>query len=123
MLYHLSFSHFGGVFDVGIGNLCKHGREGEVDFSCIAVYPGLIHGTFGENDIQDLTIARKEREKEKVTPSGPNLVFGVRANVKNLIEGKELVGRWQGEEEIGQVEMWYDEGKSERSKLGKIPTT
>ena len=45
--------------------------------------------------------------------AAPNLVCGVRANVRNLIEGKELEGLWQGEEEMGELEMWFDEGKGE----------
>ena len=112
MLYHLSYSHFDGPFDVGQADLCNRGRKGEIDFSCVAVYPGLIHTAFGESDIGfDPTKPRKDREKKKGTPTAMNLVFGVRANVRNMIEGKELVGRWQGEEEIGELEMWFDEGK------------
>lgn len=61
----------------------------------------------------DLSIPRKERKKKKGTPSAPNLVFSVTANVVIMIEGKELVGRRQGEEEIGDMKMWFDEGKGE----------
>ena len=114
MLYHLSYSHFDGPFDIGQAGLCKRGRKGEIDFSCVGVYPGLIHAAFGENDIvYDPKKPRKEREKKKGTPTAPNLVLGVRANVRNMIEGKELEGRWQGEEEIGELEMWFDDGKGE----------
>ncbi|CAD6565589.1 MAG: hypothetical protein ASARMPRED_007352 [Alectoria sarmentosa] len=114
ILYHLSYSHFDGPFDVGQAGLCKRGRKGEIDFSCVGVYPGLIHAAFVENDIvYDPTKPRKEREKKKGTPTAPNLVFGVRKNVLRMIEGKELVGRWQGEEEVGDMEMWFDEGKVE----------
>ena len=76
--------------------------------------PGLIHAAFGDNDIvYDPKKPRKEREKKKGTPAAPNLVFGVRANVRNMIEGKELEERWQGEEELGELEMWFDDGKGE----------
>lgn len=114
MLYHLSYSHFDGPFDVGQAGLCKRGRKGEIDFSCVGFYPGLIHAAFAENDfVYDPTKPRKEREKKKGKPTAPNLVFGVKANVLRMIERKEVVGRWQGEEEIGDMEMWFDEGKAE----------
>ena len=72
-----------------------------------------MHGTFGEADIgQEPGKPRKERKKKKGTPSAPNLVFTARANLLNMIDRKELVGRWQGEEEIGDMEMWFD-GKGE----------
>lgn len=115
MLYHLSYSHFDGPFDVGQAGLCTRGRKGEIDFSCVGVYPGLIHTASQEqNDIvYDPTKSRKEREKPKGTPAAPNLVFGVRANVRDMIEGKEVEGRWQGEEEMAELKMWFDDGRSE----------
>ena len=112
MLYHLSYTHFDDPFDVGLAGLCKRGRLNEIDFSCVGVYPGLIHAAFGENDIvYDPKKPRKDREKKKGQPSAPNLVFSVRNNIRNMIEGKKLEGRWQGEEEIGEMETWFDEGK------------
>lgn len=114
MLHHLSYSHFDGPFDVGQADLCKRGRKGDIDFSCVAVYPGLIHAVFGENDMgYDSKNQRKDRDKKKGMPSAFNLVFGVRRNVRNLIEGKKLDGLWQGEEDVGEMEMWFDEGKGE----------
>lgn len=115
MLYHLSYSHFDGPFDVGQGGLCERDRNGEIDFSCVAIYPGLIHTAYaGENDMgYDPNNPNKDREKKKGQTSAPNLVSSVRANLRNMIEGKELEALWQGEEEIGDVEMWFDEGKSE----------
>lgn len=112
MLYHLSYSHFDDPFDVGLRDLCARGTKLEIDFSCVGIYPGLVHGVFGEADIGfDPTGPRKEREKKKGQPSGPNLVFSVRANLLNVLEGQELSGLWQGEEEIGDMEMWFDEGE------------
>lgn len=114
MLYHLSYSHFDDPFDIGQANLCERGRKGEIEFVCVSVYPALIHTAFGvENDMSYTTEPRKDREEKKGTWTAPNLVFGVRANMRNMIEGKELVGQWQGEEEIGELEMWFDEGKGE----------
>lgn len=113
MLYHLSYSHFDGAFDFGQADLCKRGLNGEINFSCVSVYPGLVHAAFLENDlVYDPTKPRKDRDKKKGTPGAPNLVFGARANLNNMIEGKELEGLWQGEEEMGEMEMWYDEGKA-----------
>ena len=112
MLFHLSYSHFDGPFDIGLRDLCARGTKTEIDFSCVGIYPGLIHGTFGEADIgHEPGRPRKEREKEKGTPSAPNLVFSARANLWNMIDRKELVGRWQGEEEIGDMEMWFEDGR------------
>lgn len=115
MIYHLSYSHFDGPFDVGLRDLCNRGGKGEIDFSCVGVYPGLIHAVFGEADIgHDPEHPRKDRDKKKGMQSAFNLVNGVRRNVRNLIEGKNLeTGLWQGEEEVGEMEMWFDPGTSE----------
>ena len=111
LLYYLSYSHFDGPFDVGLRDVCARGTKQEIDFSCIGVYPGLIHGTFGEADIgHDSEEARKERQKKKGMPSAPNLVFSVRANLLNMIDRKKIVGRWEGVEDVGHMEMWFDEG-------------
>ena len=112
LLYHLSYSHFDSPVDSGQGDLCNRGSKGEIDFKCVGIYPGLLHGTFGEADNYDPSKPRQEREKPKGTPSAQNVGVSVRANLRNLIEGKELEGKWQGEE-IGDMEMWFDEGKSE----------
>ena len=112
VLYHLSYSHFDGPFDVGLRDVCAHGTKQETNFSCIGVYPGLIHGTFVEADIgYDSEKGRKDRQKKKGTPSAPNLVYSVRANLLNMIDGKKVNGLWEGEEDVGDTEMWFDEGK------------
>lgn len=60
---------------------------------------------------------RKDRDKKKGTPGARNLVFGMRVNVKNMLEGKEAEGRGGEEEEIrremGEMRMWFDEGRTE----------
>ena len=112
VLYYLSYSHFDGPFDIGLTDLCARGTKQEIDFSCIGVYPGLIHGTLSEPDIGvDSEEARKDRQNRKGTPSAPNLVFSVRANLLNMINGEKIEGRWEGEEDVGLMEMWFDEGK------------
>ena len=112
VLYYLSYSHFDGPFDVGLQDMCKRGSKQEIDFLCIGVYPGLIHGAWTETDIGvESEEKRKDREKEKGIGPAPNLVFSVRANLLNMINGKKIEGQWEGEEDVGQTEMWFDEGK------------
>ena len=82
----------------------------------------VIHTASEVNDIvYDPTKPRKEREKKKGTPTAPNLVFGVRANARNMIEDKEVEGRWLGEEKLGELEMWFDDGESECSESDMSP--
>ena len=114
-LYHLSYSHFDPPLDFGVSKLCKRGAKGEIDFNCVGVYPGLIHAAFLENDVEyHPDTPRKDRDKEKATPSAPNLAFSVRENLLNMIEGKEVKGKWQEKEEMGEMKMWFDEGKAAR---------
>lgn len=116
LLYHLSYTHFDGPVDVGHSDLCKRGSKGEVDFSCVVPYPGLVYTAAVQNDIEyHPDKPRKDRDKKKETPGARNLVFGVRANVENLIEGREAEGQGGEEEkkmrgEIGEMGMWFDEG-------------
>ena len=121
MLYYLSYSHFNDPVDSGFSRLCRQGSKGEIDFSCLVPYPGLIYTASVQNDIDyHPDKPRKDRDKEKKTPSARNLVFGVRANVRTMIEGNEAVGRGQEEEkerlEMGEMGMWFDEGKTEGSE-------
>ncbi len=116
MLYYLSYSHFDDPVDMGHSRLCKQGSKGEIDFSCVVSYPGLVYTASVQNDINyHPDKPRKDRDKKKKTSGARNLVFGMRANLKNMIEGKEAEGRGGGEEEIrremGEMGMWFDEGK------------
>ncbi|KAF6221427.1 hypothetical protein HO133_002283 [Letharia lupina] len=118
LLYYLSYSHFNDPVDVGHSRLCKRGSKGEIDFSCVVPYPGLVYTASVQNDIEyHPDKPRKDRDKKKGAPGARNLVFGVRANMKNIIEGKEAEGRGGEEEkireEMGEMGMWFDEGKTE----------
>lgn len=118
LLYYLSYSHFNDPVDVGHSRLCKRGSKGEIDFSCVVPYPGLVYTASVQNDIEyHPDKPRKDRVKKKGAPGARNLVFGVRANMKNIIEGKEAEGRGGEEEkireEMGEMGMWFDEGKTE----------
>lgn len=118
LLYHLSYSHFNDPVDIGHSRLCKQGSKGEIDFSCVVPYPGYVYTASVENDIDyHPDKPRKDRTKKKGTPGARNLVFGMRANVKNMIEGKEAEGRGGEEEEIrremGEMGMWFDEGNTD----------
>ncbi len=118
MLYHLSYTHFNDPVDIGQSRLCKRGFKGEIDFTCVAPYPGLVYTASVQNDIDyHPDKPRKDREKKKGAPGARNLVFGVRANVKNILYGEEPEGRGGEEEEIrenmGEMNMWFDEGKTE----------
>ncbi|KAL9071862.1 MAG: hypothetical protein Q9161_003962 [Pseudevernia consocians] len=118
LLYHLSYSHFNDPVDVGHSRLCKRGSKGEIDFSCLVPYPGLVYTASVQNDIDyHPDKPRKDRIKKKKAPGARNLVFGVRANVRNMIEGKPAEGRGGEEEEIrnemGEMGMSFDEGKEE----------
>lgn len=118
LLYHLSYSHFNDPVDVGHSRLCKRGSKGEIDFACVVPYPGLFYTASVQNDIEyHPDKPRKDRQKKKGAPGARNLVFGVRANVQNMIEGKEAEGRGGEEEvirrEMGEMGMWFDEGRTE----------
>ena len=117
MLFHLSYSNFNGPVDSGQSSLCKRGLKGEIDFKCVGVYPGLVHAAFLQNDNvgdpDSPDTPPKDRDKDKTTPSAPNLVYSVRHNLKNLIEGKELESKFPGEEKIGDLEMRFDKGTAD----------
>lgn len=118
LLYYLSYSHFCDPVDVGHSRLCKRGSKGEIDFSCVVPYPGLVYTASVQDDIEyHPDKPRKDRDKKKGAPGARNLVFGARRDMKNMIEGKEAEGR-EGEEEkiraeMGEMGMWFDEGKTE----------
>lgn len=118
LLYHLSYSHFNNPVDFGHSRLCTRGSKGEINFSCVVSWPGLVYTASVQNDIEyHPNKPRKDRDKKKGAPGARNLVFGMRSNLKNLIEGKEAEGRGGEEEEIrremGEMGMWFDEGKTE----------
>ena len=118
LLYYLSYTHFNDPIDIGLSTLCSRGSKGEIDFSCLVPYPGLIYTASVQNDIEyHPDKPRKDRDKKKGTPGARNLVFGARVNVKNMIEGKDPEGQGGEEEgirkEMGAMGMWFDDGETE----------
>ena len=119
MLYYLSYSHFNDPVDIGHSRLCNRGSKGEIDFLCVAPYPGLVYTASVQNDIDyHPEEPRKDRDKEKEAPGARNLMFGTRLNVKNMIEGKAAERRPEEEKEMeirkemGEMGMWFDDGKT-----------
>lgn len=118
VLYYLSYSHFDDPIDIGLNKLCKRGSKGEIEFSCVAPYPGLVYTASVQNDIDyHPDKPRKDRDKKKETPGARNLVYGMRVNVQNMLEGKKAEAQGGEEEkkireEMGEMGMWFDEGET-----------